>query len=196
MCEPISAGLAVAGMWTDSQASNLNHAAKVADYQARLEAQRVGNLQAREDREATHLSFIQQSNKADELLASETFEASLTAAAKLGEIEARGATAGGVSVSNTYRDTTRHAYALKERANTSSYYNRGIVAANINAASLASYRKEAALRYKHRPGAAPIDTTGIETAGSFFKHLGGAIQSNASMKSSGQYSSTGGYAFS
>jgi hypothetical protein len=196
MCEPISAGLAVAGMWTDNQASELRHAAKVADYRARLEAQRVGNLQAREDREATHLGFISESNIADDLVASQTFEASLMAAAKLGEIEARGATAGGVSVSNTYRDTTRHAYALKERANTSAYYNRGIVAANINAASLASYRKEAAIRYKHLPGAAPIDTRGIETAGSFIKHLGGAIQSNASMKSSGQYSSTGGYAFS
>jgi hypothetical protein len=163
MCEPISIGLAIGAMSMALSAvkSKMTNDAAKADYYGKVQASQAAALQGTRDRENTDARLVSERAAAERKVTGNQMEATLKAEELRGKALAQGAN-GSVASAAGVDQQDRMFYLGAEGVRTAGIHYLEENKRSLTSKAKEAYDKQMAQLWQNRPGAAPVNTTGID----------------------------------
>jgi len=160
------AGTTLIGGLSQVNSSLAQNRAAQLKYMADLQAQDANTLMARQSNDEAQRVLMRQRAQAERTFTGNIFENTLKAAQAQGKAEAHMGSSTGVA-SAVFDHLGTSIYKQEQRNVSSNVWNLQANAKDIQAKSLASYRKKVNRQWQSRAGAPPIDTLAVDSMMAF-----------------------------
>ena len=160
------AGTTLMGGLAQVNSSLAQNRAAQQKYVADLQAQQANTLMARQSNDEAQRALMRQRAQAERVYSGNIFQNTLKAAQAQGKAVAHMGSSTG-SASAVFDHLATNIYKQEQRNVTSNIWNLQANATDIQAKSLASYRKKVNRQWQSRAGAPPVDTLAVDSMVAF-----------------------------